>query len=254
MPIDESLRNMRTSELSRVQENTEFQSCSRDWMREANSHKYSYQFDWLGRPIIQYPQDIIALQQIVWDTQPDLIIETGIAHGGSLILSASLLALLDLFDSEAGRQREPSRKVIGIDIDIRAHNRLQIESHPLSNRIQMIEGSSTSKEIFEKVLEFSKNYKSIMVILDSNHTHDHVKQELELYSTLVTKGNYIVVFDTVIEFLPADSHPDRPWGHGDNPLTAVKDFISRNSEFVVDYDIDNRLQISVAPNGYLKRL
>jgi hypothetical protein len=245
---------MRNFELSRVQENRAFQNFSRDWMCEANSHKYSYQFDWLGRPIIQYPQDIVALQQIVWHTQPDLIIETGIAHGGSLILSASLLALLDLFDSEAGRQRESSRKVIGIDIDIRAHNRLEIENHPLSNRIQMIEGSSTSKEIFEKVLEISKGYRSIMVILDSNHTHDHVMQELELYSSLVTIGNYIVVFDTVIEFLPADSHPDRPWGHGDNPLTAARDFISRHNEFVVDYEIDNKLQISVAPNGYLKRI
>ncbi|HRN27607.1 MAG: cephalosporin hydroxylase family protein [Ignavibacteriaceae bacterium] len=208
---------------------------------------YSYNFSWLGRPIIQYPQDIVAVQEIIWQVKPDLIIETGIAHGGSLILSASLLSLLEIFgEIEQGL-------VVGIDIDIRQHNRIEIEKHPVSKKIKMIEGSSISVDIISEIAEIVKSKKRIMVLLDSNHTHQHVLEELKLYSPFVSKGSYLVVFDTIVEDLPENLIKDRPWGKGNNPKTAVWEFLKNNKDFEIDTEIVNKLLITVAPDGYLKK-
>jgi cephalosporin hydroxylase len=236
----------------------EFQDLSAKWREMSMAKRYVYNFDWLGRPIIQYPQDIQAMQEIVWATKPDLIIESGIAHGGSLILSASMLALLDMCDAiEAGTTIDPARsnrKVIGIDIDIRTHNREAIERHPMASRIQMFQGSSIAKDVVNAVREAAAPYKRVMVCLDSMHTHDHVRAELEAYAPLVTLGCYCAVFDTFVEDLPKDIFPDRPWGAGDNPKTAVWEFLKTHPEFAIDKQIENKLQITVAPDGFLKRV
>lgn len=220
--------------------------------------KYSYKFTALGRPIIQYPQDMVAMQELIWQIKPDLIIETGIAHGGSLILSASMLALLDMCEAiEAGTTIDPrhsKRKVLGVDIDIRAHNRAAIEAHPMTSRIQMIQGSSIAPEIIAQVHDVAKDFKRILVCLDSNHTHDHVLAELQAYAPLTSVGSYCVVFDTIVEDLPADMFPDRPWGPGNNPKTAVWEYLKTHPEFTIDKQIDHKLLISVAPDGYLKRV
>jgi len=232
-----------------LQDNHELWKKTHDWMFADEMKHYSYHFEWLGRPIIQYPQDIVQFQEIVWRTKPDLIIETGIAHGGSLILSASMLALLDLLSPTPVK-----RMVLGIDIDIRQHNREAIEAHPLADRIKMLEGSSTDQDIIDKVLNYSKNFKSVMVCLDSNHTHDHVLSELQLYSPFVSIGNYCIVWDTVIEDMPEDSFKDRPWGKGNNPKTAVREFLKTHTEFEVEQSIQNKLLITVAPDGYLRKV
>lgn len=224
----------------------------------ANSFKYSYHFDWLSRPVIQYPQDLIALQELIWLVQPDLIIETGIAHGGSLVFSASMLALLDLADAiTTGAIIDPSRsnrKVLGIDIDIRAHNRVAIETHPLASRIEMIQGSSTSPEVVAKVRDIAADHQRVLVCLDSNHTHDHVLAELHAYAPLTSVGSYCVVFDTVIEDLPVDMFPDRPWGPGNNPKTAVWEYLETHPEFEIDKSVERKLLLTVAPDGYLRRV
>jgi cephalosporin hydroxylase len=221
-------------------------------------YKYSYHFKWMGRPIIQFPQDIVALQELIWEVKPDLIIETGIAHGGSLILSASMLAQLDLCDAiQAGLVLDPKkskRLVLGVDIDIRAHNRSAIEAHPMSSRIRMIEGSSVAIEVINQVKEVSSKFSKVLVILDSNHTHDHVLAELEAYASLTSIGSYCCVFDTVIEDMPSDMFPDRPWGPGNNPKTAVWEFLEKNKKFKIDRDVQNKLMLTVAPDGYLKRI
>jgi cephalosporin hydroxylase len=220
--------------------------------------KYSYNFSALGRPIIQYPQDMVAMQELIWQVKPDLIIETGIAHGGSLIMSASMLALLDMCEAiETGTVLNPyesSRKVLGIDIDIRAHNRTAIAAHPMASRIQMIEGSSIAPEIVEHVRQVAKGYKRILVCLDSNHTHDHVLTELQAYAPLTSVGSYCVVFDTIVEDMPADMFPNRPWGPGDNPKTAVWEYLKTHTEFQIDKSVQHKLLITVAPDGYLKRV
>lgn len=231
---------------------------SLQWANHANARKYSYHFEWQGRPIIQYPQDMVAMQELVWSIKPDLIIETGIAHGGSLIFSASMLALLDMYDAiEAGEKLDPKtsrRKALGIDIDIRTHNRAAIEAHPMASRIQMIQGSSIAPEIVEQVWAIAANYSRVLVCLDSNHTHDHVLAELHAYAPLASKESYCVVFDTVIEDMPKEMFPDRPWGPGNNPKTAVWEYLKTHSEFEIDKSIQNKLLITVAPDGYLKRI
>ena len=260
-----------------VKENIASLSCYRDmhdlsriWLRDTLKHRYSYNFTWMSRPIIQYPQDIVAMQELIWTVKPDLIIETGIAHGGSLIFSASMLAQLDMAEAiEEGVLIDPkksNRKVLGIDIDIREHNRIAIEEHPMSSRIQMIQGSSIAPEIIDQVKEVAKDYKRILVCLDSNHTHEHVLAELEAYAPHTSIGSYCVVFDTIIEDLPDDMFPDRPWGKGNNPKTAVFEYLRRldsrnvtnNShndiEFEIVNEIDSKLLISVAPSGYLRRI
>ena len=209
---------------------------------------YSYNFSWLGRPIIQYPQDIVAMQEIIWRVQPDLILETGIAHGGSLIFSAAMLEL------NAACGGPADAEVLGLDIDIRAHNRAAIEAHPMFKRISMIEGSSVAPEVVEQVRRKAAGKRSVLVCLDSNHTHAHVLAELEAYAPLVTLGSYCVVFDTVVEDLPKELFPDRPWGPGDNPKTAVHEYLKTHDEFEIDRAIDHKLMISVAPDGYLRRI
>lgn len=244
--------------ISQLGKNSDAQCLSRIWSRETNRNGYTYNFSWLGRPIIQYPQDIVALQELIWLTRPDLIIETGIAHGGSLVLSASMLALLDLTDAICGGQQlDPNvseRKVLGIDIDIRTHNRTAIEAHEMASRIQMIEGSSTDPEVVEQVEQIAKNYERILVCLDSNHTHEHVLSELRAYAPMASPGSYCIVFDTLIDDMPAEMFGDRPWGPGNNPKTAVRDFLKDNSCFEIDKDIQHKLLITVAPEGYLKRI
>lgn len=228
------------------------------FMLASTGPKYSYNFSWQGRPIIQYPQDMIAMQELIWQIKPDLIIETGIAHGGSLVFSASMLALLDMCDAiETGSTLDPKnsqRKVLGIDIDIRAHNRAAIEAHPMASRIQMIQGSSIAPEIIEQVKQVASGYKRILVCLDSNHTHEHVLAELQAYAPLTSVDSYCVVFDTIVEDLPAEMFPDRPWGPGNNPKTAVWEYLKTHPEFEIDKSIQNKLLITVAPDGYLRRL
>lgn len=241
-----------------------------DFIISSFENKYSYNFTCLSRPIIQYPQDIVAMQELIWQVKPDLIIETGIAHGGSLILSASMLALLDYCEAvEAGQPLDPratQRRVLGIDIDIRSHNRMAIEAHPMAHRIDMIQGSSIAPEVIAQVLQIATDYKKVLVLLDSNHTHEHVSAELEAYAPLTSKDSYCVVFDTVIEDLPDEMFPDRPWGKGNNPKTAVWGYLRRLKEegrmaidgarldFEIDKSIENKLLITVAPDGYLKRV
>jgi cephalosporin hydroxylase len=226
----------------------EFGKLSNSWIVEAQKRKYSYHFEWMGRPIIQYPQDIVAMQELIWRVQPDLIIETGIAHGGSLIFMSSMLELNALCGGPA------DAKVLGVDIDIRAHNRKAIEEHPMAKRIEMIQGSSISEETIAKVKEIAQGKKKILISLDSNHTHEHVLAELQAYAPLTSVGSYCVVFDTVVEDMPAEMFPDRPWGPGDNPKTAVWEYLKDHSEFEIDQSIDNKLMISVAPSGFLKRI
>ncbi len=235
-----------------------FVEYANNFMLQSILEKYSYNFTWMNRPIIQYPQDIVAVQELIWQVKPDLIIETGIAHGGSLILSASMLSLLDYCDAvENGEILDPKkvhRKVLGIDVDIRQHNREAIEAHPMFHRIEMIQGSSIAPEVINQVHSIAKNYKNIMVFLDSNHTHDHALAELKAYASLTSINSYCVVFDTVVEDLPDNLFPDRPWGKGNNPKTAVWEFLKDNDQFVIDKEIENKLLITVAPDGYLKRI
>lgn len=218
------------------------------FMLDSARHKYTYNFSWLGRPIIQYPQDMVAMQELIWKVQPDLIIETGIAHGGSLIFSASMLELNALC---GGPQ---DAEVLGLDIDIRTHNREAIEAHPMFKRISMIQGSSIAPEIIEQVKVKAADRRKILVCLDSNHTHNHVLSELEAYAPLTSVGSYCVVFDTLIEDLPDDMFSDRPWGPGNNPKTAVWEYLKTHPEFAIDKSIQHKLLITVAPDGYLKRI
>ena len=221
---------------------------SLDWINKANARRYSYHFEWMGRPIIQYPQDIVAMQELIWTVQPELIIETGIAHGGSLIFMAAMLEL----NAACGGPQDA--KVLGIDIDIRAHNRAAIEAHPMARRIAMIQGSSVAPEIVAQVHAAAAGKSRILISLDSNHTHEHVLAELKAYAPLTTVGSYCVVFDTVVEDMPAAMFPDRPWGPGNNPKTAVFEYLKDHPEFEIDKAMDHKLLVSVAPDGFLKRV
>lgn len=254
----EEFRREREREIAAIREDGPFRQLTQNWINEANLRRYSYHFDWLGRPVIQYPQDIVAAQQLIWSVKPDLIIETGIAHGGSLVLSASLLCLLDVHDAAAGSKpflmKASSRKVIGIDVDIRRHNRDALDQHFLRPYMHLIEGSSIAPQIVEQVRGMAAGAAKTMVFLDSNHTHDHVLGELRAYADLVSVGSYCVVFDTIIENLPEDSLGDRPWSRGNNAMTAVRAFLEEQDSFVVDADLEAALSITVAPSGFLKRI
>jgi cephalosporin hydroxylase len=240
-PIEEFFQDCR-NEISAMGEDTAIQKEGLDFITNAEKHKYSYHFTWMGRPIIQYPQDMVAMQELIWKVQPDLIIETGVAHGGSLIYYASILELIG------------KGEVLGIDIDIREHNRAEIEKHPMFKRIKLLQGSSISDEVMQEVKKISAGKKSVMVSLDSNHTHDHVLAELKLYAPFVTKDSYLIAFDTVVEDMPENFFTDRPWGKGDNPKTAVHEFLKSNNDFIIDSSIQHKLLITVAPDGYLKRV
>lgn len=228
---------------ARMAADAELQSAAKDLFVRSCDYRYSYNFTWMGRPIIQYPQDMVAMQEIIWAVRPDLIVETGIAHGGSLVYYASLLELLG-----------GDGMVVGVDIDIRPHNREAIEAHPMFRRITMIEGSSVDEAVAARVAEHALGRRCVLVTLDSNHTHEHVLREMQLYSPLVTTGSYLTVFDTVVEDMPAASFPDRPWGPGDNPKTAVWEFLRTDDRFEVDKEIENKLLLTVAPDGYLRRI
>lgn len=234
-----------------------FNDLSQEWLRESMGRHYVYNFDWLGRPIIQYPQDMVAVQEIIWKTRPDVIIETGIAHGGSLILSASMLAMLDYADAVvAGHTLDPKmpgRKVVGVDIDVRLHNREAIKTHPFANKIEMIEGSSITKEIIEQVRDKIPTGAKVMVCLDSMHTHDHVLAELRAYAPLVSIGCYCIVFDSFIQDMPPGFFNNRPWDVDNNPKTALHAWLSEAPEFEIDKTIAQKLMISVAPDGFLRR-
>lgn len=249
---------------------TDWQKLSHDWIMQALAKRYVYNFSSLGRPIIQLPTDMVAFQEIVWDVKPDLIIETGIAHGGSLIQSASLLAMLDYCDAvEAGVMldpKSPKRRVLGIDIDIRAHNLKAIKDHPMSGRIDMIEGSSIDSSVIKQVTDVAASYSRVLVSLDSNHTHDHVLAELEAYAPLTSMGSYCLVFDTIVEDMPEDFYPDRPWHPGNSPKSAVFEYLKKlESEKIIgsdgkrlqfenDHMVEDKLFFSVTPDGFLKRV
>ena len=254
----EQFEHDRMSRIASYESDEAFNKQSQSWLQESMRRMYVYNFEWLGRPIIQYPQDIVGLQELIWSIKPDLIIETGIAHGGSLVLSASMLALLDISEAiEAGKTINPKisrRKVVGVDIDIRSHNRAAIESHPMASRITMVEGSSIAADTISKVHAAAEGHENILVCLDSMHTHAHVLAELDAYAPLVSKDSYCVVFDTFVEDMPKKFFADRPWDVGNNPKTAVHEFLKSHSEFVVDKSIESKLLVTVAPDGYLKRL
>ena len=239
-----------------IAKDTDLLELSNVWLRQAIGYNYAHNFSWLGRPILQLPQDIYAIQEIVWNVKPDLIIETGIAHGGSLILSASMLALLDYCQAvEQGLPLDPrksKRRVLGIDIEIRPHNRAAIEAHPMTHLIEMIEGSSVATDVVEQVKAAAKGYEKILVFLDSNHTHEHVLAELEAYAPLTSVGSYCVVCDTGIEDLPVGFCTDRPWGKGNNPKTAVWEFLKTNDRFEIDNMIEHKLLVTASPDGFLK--
>lgn len=211
-----------------------------DVVIESDRHGWSYQWSWLGVPIIQMPPDIVATQEVIWEARPQVIIETGVARGGSLILYASILELIG------------DGRVIGIDIDIRPHNRDSIERHPLSKRIDLFQGSSIDPNLVARIRDEIRGAERVMVILDSNHTHDHVLDELRLYSPLVTHGQFLIVADTVVEDIPAQEHRPRPWGPGNNPGTALAAFLKENDRFVRDPFINAKLLITSSPGGYLR--
>ncbi|MFT3848107.1 MAG: cephalosporin hydroxylase family protein [Propionivibrio sp.] len=245
--------------IHRLAQDTDLPREALAWMLKVGAvGAYTYNFRWLGRPIIQYPQDIQAMQEIIWNTRPDVIIETGIAHGGSLVLSASMLALLDYCDAQTNKTPlmpgVSSRRVIGVDIDIRAHNREAIERHPLSHMITMIEGSSIAAETVAQIIKLAAGAKTVLVCLDSNHTADHVLAELEAYAPLVTLGSFCVVFDTVIEDMPKELCAGRPWHSGNSPKNAVHQWLPAHPEFIIDRALEAKLQITVARDGYLKRV
>ena len=266
MTFEEEVRQ----NIAGIGQNEVFKDLSRQWVTQSTFARYTYNFRWFDRPIIQFPQDMIAMQELVWAVKPDLIIETGIAHGGSLIMNASLLAMLDWAEAaEAGTTLDPrrsKRKVLGVDIDIRAHNRAAIEAHPFASMIEMIQGSSVAEDVIAEVRKIASGYKRVLVSLDSNHTHEHVLGELELYAPLVTLGSYCIVFDTVVEDLPDELFPNRPWNQKDNPKTAVRAYLETLSgegrkaadgaalTFETDREIETKLQITVAPEGFLKRV
>jgi cephalosporin hydroxylase len=263
-------KHERLSRIDANARNVPLRETSKQFLVESILSSYSYNFDWLSRPIIQYPQDIVAMQELIWRIRPDLIIETGIAHGGSLVMSASMLALIDYCDAVvAGTILDPNatlRRVVGIDIDIRPHNRAAIEAHPMAHRIDMILGSSTDPVVIARVREIAESHNCVLVCLDSNHMHEHVLAELEAYAPLVSLDSYCIVFDTIVEHLPPDTFMDRPWSVGNNPMTAAQSFLTALGRtemlaadgerlwFEVDTRIDNKLLVSVAPRGYLRRV
>lgn len=241
-PIEE-FKQERSKAIEKMSQDEELKRKSLDWMLHADKYKYTYNYSWLGRPIIKYPNDIVFTQEIIWDVKPDLIIETGIAHGGSIIFSASMLELIG-----------GDGQVVAVDIDIREHNRKEIEKHPMYKRITMFKGSSISEALVNKIREIAKTKKRVMVFLDSNHTHEHVLKELELYAPLVSVGSYIILPDTFIEYFPKGYFSDRPWDVGNNPMTAIKEFLSKNDNFIIDKEREKKLMITEGLNGYLKRI
>ena len=268
-PEEEFARRVKDN-IRRLGEDTDFRGLTNVWVRESIRHSYAQNFTWLGRPVIQVPQDVYAIQELIWRVKPDLVIETGIAHGGSLILSASMLAMLDYCEAvEKGVPLVPTesrRRVLGVDIDIRAHNRAAIEAHPMAHMIEMLQGSSIAPEIVAAVKRRAADFGRVMLFLDSNHTHEHVLAELEAYAPLVSPGSYCVVWDSGVEDLPEGFVTDRPWGKGDNPKTALFAYLDRiagegrkaadggNLKFEIDKQIESKIMITASTDGFLKRV
>lgn len=244
---DTAFVQQRSELVAELGSNADMADLTNRWLGKAQQLGYSYNFDWLGLPIIQYPQDIVAMQELIWKVQPDVVVETGVARGGSLIFYASMLELLETCTGAKGG------RVIGIDIDIRQPNREAIEAHPLSHRIDLVQGSSVDPAIIEQVRGMVGDAERVLVCLDSNHTHGHVLDELHAYAPMTTPGSYCIVFDTLVEHLPDEAIGDRPWGHGNNPLTAVKAYLAETDMFEIDARVHDKLQISVAREGYLRR-
>ena len=239
---DLDFQEWRKKLLASQSKDIQFKDSSSNWMQLAVDNKYSYQFDWLGVPIIQMPEDLILFQDIVYKTQPDLIIETGVARGGSVVFWASIQKLCGI-----------TGKVLGIDIDIRQHARHAIINSSFKDEIYLIEGSSVEDQVVSQVKNYVLQHKKIMVVLDSNHTHEHVLSELEIYSKFVTKDCFMLVLDTVIDDLNID--PDRSWGPGSSPKSAVKEFMLKNSaEFTREQSYEDRALLSVAPYGYWRKI
>lgn len=241
MDLIQQFNHERKQAIQEMGEDEQLKQMSLDWMLKADKYKYTYNYSWMGRPIIKFPNDIVVLQEIIMRVQPDYIIETGIAHGGSIIFSASMLELLG------------HGEVIAVDIDIREHNRVEIEKHPMFKRITMIEGSSTDPSIVMAIKEKVKG-KKVLVCLDSLHTHAHVLQELKMYWDMVSIDSYIVCPDTFIEFFPKGYFKDRPWDVGNNTMTGLKEFLMHNDHFEIDQEINNKLLITEGFDGYLKRI
>jgi cephalosporin hydroxylase len=245
---DDEFNKERVRNISALGRDAALKGFSYIWQRETAPYKYVYNFSWLGRPIIQFPQDILAMQELIWSVKPDLVLETGIARGGSLIFIASMLELNAICGGPAGAE------VIGVDIDIRSHNREAIEAHPMSRRVTMIQGSSVDENVIQEVRARASKKSRVMVFLDSDHTHDHVLAELNAYALLTAVDSYCVVFDTAIEEMPETMFSDRPWGPGNNPMTAVRKFLETTDHFRIDHAIADKLLITVAPHGFLRRI
>jgi cephalosporin hydroxylase len=233
----------RAADIQAMSQDEELKKMSLEWMLKADKYKYTYNFRWLGRPIIKFPNDIVIMQEIIWDVKPDLIIETGIAHGGSIIFSASILELLG-----------GNGQLVAVDVDIRPHNRKEIEHHPMYKRITIFEGDSTSPEIVAKIRDIAQTKSKVMVFLDSLHTHEHVLKEMDLYGPMVSVGSYLVLPDTFIEFFPKGYYANRPWDVGNNPFTALQEFMARNDDFIIDRERSAKLMITEGFDGYLKRI
>jgi len=240
-PIEE-FKQERKQAIALMAQDQELKQKSIDWMIHADRYKYSYNFSWLGRPVIKLPADILALQEIIWNVKPDLIIETGIAHGGSIIFSASILEIIG------------KGEVVAVDIDIRAHNRREIEANPMMKRITMIEGSSVDPAIVNQIRQIASEKERVMVFLDSLHSHEHVLAECRAYADIVTPGSYMVVMDTYVELFPKGYFQNRPWDKGDNPMTAMQAFLKENPNYAIDREITDKLLISEGIDAYLKRL
>ena len=260
-PLEQYRRDME-ERVATYRGNPELQAASRGFFEQIGIGKanYVYNFTWLGVPIVQIPQDLQAMQEIIWQAKPDLIIETGVAWGGSLMFSASMLAILEACgEIESGR-------VLGIDIEIRPHNRQAITSHPLGRKITLLEGSSVDPAIVGQVRAIAAGHQRVLVCLDSNHTHDHVLAELEAYGPMVSPGSYCMVGDTIIEDAPAGMVSQRPWGKGNSPKSALWEYLRRLAEegrqdihgqplrFEIDRFIEDKILLTGSPDGYLRRI
>lgn len=234
-------REKMAENITGIAQDKAFQESSLSWMNQSIAHKYSYNFEWMGRPIIQYPQDIIAMQELIWKVKPDLIIETGIAHGGGLLFYASMMELLG-----------GDGQVVELEQHILPDVREALPKYPQMKRITMIEGDSISDQVAEQVYKIAQGKKRVMVALDSCHTHAHVMAELARYAPLVKQGGYVVVFDTIVNDVNQVAYVDRPWDETNNPKTAVHEFIGNNKRFEIDHAISDKLQITVCPDGFLK--
>jgi cephalosporin hydroxylase len=241
-----------------IQNNDTIRGKTFDWMFDKTMWKYQYNFNWLNFPIVQYPQDVLAFQELIWYAKPDLIIETGVSQGGSVMFSASILAMIEYEEAYKNNTlldpNNPNRMVLGIDIFLEEHTKKELENNALSKRIKILNGSSTDESIIKQVHEYSKNFNNIMVFLDSDHRCKHVLEELNNYASLVTIGNYCIVGDTIVEYMPEGAYVSRGWGRGNNPKNAVDLYLKENDLFEIDETIQNKLLITSCINGFLKRV